>query len=348
MKSHNNNLVFISYCYLCNKIGDYLYCNLKDRLFGCAGSWNFRKCTDCGLLWLDPKLSPEQLGKAYENYYTHLDPVLPTEEKPLPSLRQFYQQAQQTYLAENYGYNFSNAGLLPASAWLFKFLPWRRELLRKSVMWLPWKPGGKLLDVGCGNGKFLSRMRGLGWEGEGVEIDPQAVIQARAQGLTVRQGVLEEQKYPENSFDAITLNHVIEHVHDPVGLLRECHRLLKPGGRLVIATPNPASWGHKMFREHWRGLEPPRHLFLYSRKVMAELLQRAAINAYEMKTLPTMAPGIFIASRNISRQGRHDSNIPIPISEKLLARAFALLERWKLKIDPDAGEELVVIARKES
>jgi 2-polyprenyl-3-methyl-5-hydroxy-6-metoxy-1,4-benzoquinol methylase len=76
-------------------------------------------------------------------------------------------------------------------------------------------------------------------------------------------------------FDVITLSHVIEHVHDVGGTLRACHRLLKPGGRLWLETPNVAALGHKVFGVNWRGLEAPRHLVLFSAPALKQLLQDA-------------------------------------------------------------------------
>lgn len=103
-------------------------------------------------------------------------------------------------------------------------------------------------------------MQALGWQVEGVDFDPKGVRNAQAKGLTVHLGDLDRQGYPDDSFDAVAMSHVIEHVPDPSALLRECRRILKPGGRLVVLTPNVASWGHRLYGSDWRGLEPPRRM----------------------------------------------------------------------------------------
>ena len=90
----------------------------------------------------------------------------------------------------------------------------------------------------------------------GIDIDPETVKAVRSRGLDVRLGTLEAQGFPADYFDAIVMNHVIEHIHDPLEHLRECHRVLKKGGVLSLATPNVASLGHERFRQYWVGLRP--------------------------------------------------------------------------------------------
>src|SRR5439155_22069842 len=104
----------------------------------------------------------------------------------------------------------------------------------------------------------------LGWEVSGVEPDPQSAAQAAAAGVEVKAGLLESQSLPEAHYDAVSLNHVIEHLHDPVRTLKICHRILKPGGRIFIATPNFAAGGHRLFGADWVPLDPPRHLVLFT------------------------------------------------------------------------------------
>src|SRR5439155_14826299 len=116
-------------------------------------------------------------------------------------------------------------------------------------------------EVGCGTGWYLARMRDLGWSVIGAEMDPQAAKVANEyRQLPVFVGTLDEAQFPEGSFDAITMNHVFEHVPDPNPFLKECYRLLSPGGHLILAMPNLNSLGHRIFGRHSRGLETPRHL----------------------------------------------------------------------------------------
>jgi len=130
-----------------------------------------------------------------------------------------------------------------------------------------------LLDVGCGSGDFLEKVRLAGWDVSGVDVDDKAVSNARKKGLNIRHGDIGACR--ETNFDAITLSHVIEHVHDPLALLRGAHARLKPGGCLYIETPNLESVGHRRFGRNWRGLEPPRHLVILSSGSLRLLLAAA-------------------------------------------------------------------------
>jgi predicted SAM-dependent methyltransferase len=106
-----------------------------------------------------------------------------------------------------------------------------------------------------------------------VEPDALAVQQAKARGLDVLHGSLDQLDGHQEVFDQITLSHVIEHLHDPRQVLTRCLELLKPGGRLWIETPNGLSIGHQTFGAAWRGLETPRHLILFTWGNLTQALQ---------------------------------------------------------------------------
>jgi 2-polyprenyl-3-methyl-5-hydroxy-6-metoxy-1,4-benzoquinol methylase len=224
----------------------------------------------------------EELWKAYASYYTHAAQSIPGQPG---LLKRFYRAVKQGYVAAKYGYpSGSNPRLARILGTLLYGMPVHRSEVDTGIRFLRAVPGGRVLDVGCGAGEWLVTMRELGWQAEGVDFDPNAVKVAQLNGLDVRCGNLEEQNYAANSFDAVTLNHVIEHVPDPIGLLRECLRVLKPKGKLVLATPNIASLGHRCFKEYWRGLEPPRHLHVMSPAAMRRLLSRAGFEQVTVRT----------------------------------------------------------------
>ena len=111
--------------------------------------------------------------------------------------------------------------------------------------------GIRLIDVGCSRGHFVEAAARLGFQAEGVEPAPRVAAAARAAGLNVHAGLLEEQRFPEHSFDAVTLFEVVEHLRKPRGLLTECRRLLRPGGMLVLSTGNTASWTVAAMGARW-------------------------------------------------------------------------------------------------
>jgi 2-polyprenyl-3-methyl-5-hydroxy-6-metoxy-1,4-benzoquinol methylase len=334
-------------CRLCGAQGRLLYRDLRDRSFAAPGIWNFRKCQNeaCGLVWLDPLPAEEDISKAYEGYYTHNQP------QPGPSLlRNIVWGIWLSYLGTRFGYT---QGTGPQWHRLFAPLallhPGGRAELDSAAMHLP-APGrsARVLDVGCGSGVLLARMQSLGWQVEGVEVDPGGVSAARARGVSVRQGSLEQQRYPNHSFDAIHSAHVLEHVHDPLRLLAECGRVLKPGGTLVIATPNIESWGHRQLGVSWSNLDPPRHLLLFSATTLRRAAQDSGLVVRRLVTTIRSAWVYGVLSHSIQRTGRGEVSKlgnPAALAGGIL---YQLRQRWAMRSDPSGGDELLLLATKAS
>jgi 2-polyprenyl-3-methyl-5-hydroxy-6-metoxy-1,4-benzoquinol methylase len=327
-------------CILCAEPGRVLYQGLRDRLFSAEGVWAIVQCprAKCGLLWLDPMPAPEDVHRVYESYYTH------DGERPRGGLlHRVFAAAKRGYVANHFGYSATPLerllGLLP---WIY---PGRRPELDFSVMWLQ-ATQGRLLDVGAGSGWLVEHMKSLGWDAEGIDFDERAVEQARRRGLKMRSGGLLEQRLPEASFDAVTMSHSIEHVHDPVAWLAEARRILRPAGRLAIATPNTRSLLHRRFRQHWFPLDPPRHLHLFNRAALESALRTAGFERVKLFTSVRDANGAFLGSRAIRAQGRYDMTAPGSAFMRLWGRAVQLNETERLMIDRDAGEDLVALAVK--
>src|SRR5437763_12012465 len=199
------------FCTLCGTRGEFIHVDLPDRLFGAPGHWSLKRCLNrrCQLIWLDPMPVPEDLGKAYSTYYTHKAPEI-TESSPRSLVRRCYRLLKMSYLADKYGYETGvNSVLARSLGKLLYFFPTRRRDVDGFVRHLRWVPQGKLLDVGCGAGHWMLLMRELGWNVQGVDFDEASVSLARAQGLKIHQGSLEEQNLGGDQFDAVMLNHVI-------------------------------------------------------------------------------------------------------------------------------------------
>ena len=331
-------------CYLCGAQGYRLYDGLEDRLFGVPGLWNLKKCPSpgCGLVWLDPTPLEEDIGKAYESYYTH-------QGRPAPPdtwLRRVYPRLRDAYLARRYSYGEKMALWKRLFGLLLYLHPGRRADTDFSVMYLLARPGGRLLEVGCGSGRMLRLMKDHGWEVEGVDFDPAAVENARSKGLDVRLGTLEDQNYPDDHFDAVTMSHLVEHVPDPLQLLLESYRILKPGGRMVVVTPNNESLGHKMFGRDWRGLEPPRHLHVFNLASLRQLTSRAGFREFRASSTVRDANGMLIASRYLRKTGTYQMGNKKPLSVHMWARSLQFLEWALLKASPGAGEEISLVAEK--
>ena len=317
-------------CYLCGSSGELLYQKLQDCLFGAPGEWNLKKCpnSECGLVWLDPMPVEEDIAKAYQTYYTHeID------------------NSQKSFIRLILSNIYNTASIVP-----WYLLDLKAQEVQLNTMYLANTRTGKLLDVGCGSGKFLNNMRLTGWEVEGVDFDPKAVELARTKySINAHLGSLESIRFADNSFDAITMSHVVEHVFNPVALLQECYRILKPGGKLIALTPNINSWGHQKFKNNWRGLEPPRHFHLFSQITLRKCASKAGFNKNYTCTLSVRSLYWFSASYDIQKFKKWKSKKKeneINLLKSLQSLSDYYLACILSKMNHDLGEELILIAEK--
>ena len=168
-------------------------------------------------------------------------------------------------------------------------------------------PGGRVLDVGCGAGGNPALMRERGLDAMGLEPYEQAAQIARDRyGLAVVCRFLQDAELPEDSFDAITMFHVLEHVHDPVGDLRKAHSLLKPGGAVIIRVPNFAALQSVLFGAGWYWLDPPRHLFAFTPPSLARALEASGFTRVQSRALPDLVGALVFETSVVYRlRGRH-------------------------------------------
>lgn len=319
-------------CSVCGTNGRRVHTALTDRLFSINGQWSMNRCGNpsCDLHWLDPAPPISLLPSFYTSYHTH------TVEPEGGKSKRLFTSAINGYLADRYGY--MTASPLSTAARLMKLLitliPTLRDEAAARVFWLDSKPCGQLLEVGFGNGATLNRLKTLGWNVSGIEFDPVAVNLARKLGIDARLGSLEEGAYPDAAFDAVVSSHLLEHLPDPQAHLKECHRILRPGGRLVLTTPNAVALGHTIFGQHWRGLEPPRHLYLFG---PASIVQLAKVAGFHSVKVSATARGGHIISQSIRLACNADPAARRRVEVELLA-----LVSWLASVvfGNRAGEEL--------
>ena len=304
--------------------------------------WSLFQCKNCRLVWLNPQPIPADIFKLYRTYHTHE----PNGKKHTGPLR-FLQKSAQSIAAVTLGYHQLLAGT--KFYWVGRVAslipPWK-DCAVAPLMYLKATAGGKLLDVGCGSGGFLATMRDLGWDVTGVEPDPEAVrVAVGDRKLSVIAGTLEEAHLPAASFDAITMYHVIEHAPDAISVIAECRRILKPGGSLVILTPNAESLGHKLFHRSWRGLEPPRHLCLFSVPSLARVSKEAGMNVTLVRTSSALARFMWLMSQSI-RDGNPQKDQGFDKTSRWQAWLFWGLEELLRTFWSSAGEEVLLFARR--
>ena len=134
------------------------------------------------------------------------------------------------------------------------------------------RPRGTFVDVGCGDGAVVAVAGQLGWDAMGIEVDPAAVRGALKKGLHVVEGSYERLAMYVQHFDFVMCSHVLEHVHDPRDLLKKLRLVIKPGGVLVLSSPNSLSALRHHFGANWRGLEAPRHIAIPAESELIRLL----------------------------------------------------------------------------
>lgn len=290
-------------CPVCGASGrEPLETGLTDRVHAIApGAWTLVRCRSCGCGYLDPRPTPQSVGRAYAgDYITHVAPE--REPEPAGTPARARRRIRNGYVNRRYGYDLRPASrlgrLVPA------FPPLRAETDRNfRHLELP-EPGAPLLDIGCGNGSAVISFADLGWASVGHEIDAEAAAEARAAGADVTSEALEElAERRAGHYAAVTLSHVIEHVHEPVAFLATARRLLRPGGRIWLATPNLGSHGYSRYGRDWTALDPPRHLVLFTRDSLAHTLAGAGFAEIGFPTPWGGAGGLLDSSRDL-RQGR--------------------------------------------
>lgn len=243
------------------------YGGVQDWSFYAApGRWDYWDCLQCQSMYLDPRPTPATIGDAYRIYYTHR--VVQAESMAQQLKERLRNEAWSHWLKIDL---HPRLGIPRALGWMLR--PLRSRLIQPfEIATLAGRPAGRLMDVGCGHGHTLSLAEQLGWRVMGLEPDPSAATAARSRGLEVVEGFYPRLAEFKGEFDCIICSHVLEHVHDPRDLMVKLAEALRPGGLLLLTTPNATSRLRQHFGSNWRGLEAPRHLAIgSSRQLEADL-----------------------------------------------------------------------------
>jgi len=222
------------------------------------------QCRSCGVTFTYPLISQE---KALERYSPHW-----FEQEYLPSYGVDPYQPTVAHLAARHQFE-----LAPA----YRF----RDLNR-------------LLDVGAGAGLFLASARDAGWQVEGVEIAEYGPIYARQHfGLEVVHGTIHDAGFLDEHFDVVMLQDTIEHITNPRELLEEANRILRPGGAVILSTPNYDSLGRRLLGTAWALMNPLEHLHLFNMQAMLRLFEVTGFAPYRLETDAYVNPNFVHGER---------------------------------------------------
>ncbi|HDQ14819.1 MAG TPA: class I SAM-dependent methyltransferase [Sediminispirochaeta sp.] len=225
--------------------------------------WNieactFSRCRRCGALFQNPQPQTEELHLRYDEAYFH------------------YERENE----EDY-FELARKGLEDVDF----FTQVEPELFES-------RKEPRILDVGCATGRLLEYMKGRGWREKGVEVCvPSAEYARKRRGLDVLAQSVESLDGAEATFSVVHAAHLIEHLNDPRAFVQRMYRLLKPGGYLILTTPNSDGLQARLFAASWRSAIPD-HMVLFSKKSLAHLLVSAGFRVEKLKTWGGMAQGI--------------------------------------------------------
>lgn len=231
------------------------------------------RCKKCGHLYTSPRPKLEVLGRYYpDTYYDNL------EQRQAGKTNQGLRESVLRW-AMRHHMGYPGRKTLGWLGWLITWPVSRRmRYSRRHVETLIWAGEGKLLDFGCGGCRFLAMQRERGWDARGIDFSETVAKRAgEVYGLDVTVGTWPGDALAEERFDVITGWHLIEHVPNPVGWIKQAAEQLKPGGYMLLCCPDIDSWAFRTFGRYWYGLDLPRHLSHFSKQKLASLLTDAGL-----------------------------------------------------------------------
>jgi SAM-dependent methyltransferase len=262
-------MVHHNVCPLCSSEKIALHFSCNDHFIS-RKDFEIFKCSDCGFFFTQDYPEESEIGAFYvsEEYISHSDISKGLSNK-------LYQIARTFMLRRKKGLVEKITGLKT----------------------------GKILDIGSGTGYFAFTMKRAGWMVRGVEINE------KARDFSITNFGLEVDPpkmitvYESNSFDCITLWHVLEHFHDPFKYISEIYHLLKPGGVLLVALPNCSSFDAKSYEQFWAAWDVPRHLWHFEPSTFRIFSEKSGFTLENLKILPLDVFYISLLSERYKESG---------------------------------------------
>lgn len=234
--------------------------------------YSFSKCPRCGLIYQYPLPKQEELLHRYDSEYFAYE---------LENEKAFFGLMEKT-LEDVHFYREIEPD-------------WKTGKPKKfGEPVTPEMPGdrGSFLDIGCATGMLLEKMKKRGWKEKGVEVcAPSAEYGIKERGVDIHTGTLESADFPSEMFDVVHASHLIEHLADPEAFLAEIARIVRPGGRALITTPNAAGLQPRLFGKKWRSAIAD-HMHLFTRRTLHQMLEKQGFEIEYWKSWGGIAAGL--------------------------------------------------------
>jgi SAM-dependent methyltransferase len=312
MNSNNSS------CLLCGQSLAAYHSGLFDTRFGIEGIWGASICFSCHLAQITPLPTHQQLTTYYETHYN------------------FGGEKGTTYTALREWF---------LGSFLYRF--WL--LIDGDISFHQPRGTGRLLDIGCNEGRGLQIYKTNGYQPEGLELNSTAAAVARSKWFTVHSQLIEEFNPPQ-PYDVVVLSNVLEHSLNPVEMVRAIHRVLTPAGRIWISCPNYRSWMRVVFGRYWINWHIPFHIMDFSADSLRVCLEK---NGFKNTRIKNVTPALWCAHSVISclfaRPGKPTTQLRSPVvvmSLMLLFRLFLFPFLWLGNI-LGRGDCLVVVAQRD-
>jgi len=252
-----------AYCLSCKSPVKTCSAPLFDTRFGIAMPYTIVCCEKCGLEQTSPLPSNDELKVLYETYYNYGGEEGEKESRYV-KLRALFQ-----------------------NSWMWDF--WLK--IDGDISFHAVRGTGRLLDVGCNEGRGLIRYQSSGYSVEGLELNSKAADVARMKGFVVHSDLI-EQFEPSQKYDVVVLSNVLEHSLNPAEMLTHVARILNPGGQVWISCPNSQSWLRTMFGEYWINWHVPFHISHFSPDTLSQVLQTSSFNTVKLRQ---ETPALWVA-----------------------------------------------------
>ena len=269
--------------------------NMFDTRLGIKGYYNICCCESCGLEQTQPRLGQDELLALYQNHYNSIE----------NGKNKLYLNLREKFMG-SYLY----------SLWM---------VIDGDVSFHRLKGMGRLLDVGCNEGRSLSIFRKHGFDAEGLEPNEKAAASARLNGHAVYNELLDHFQ-PDKKYDVVTLANVLEHDLNPQGMLRNIGRIVSPGGRVLISCPNSESMFRYIFNKYWINWHIPFHISHFSAQTLTNMLDKEGFQEIKIKCQsPSLWITLSILVRLKAKHGKISRVLRSPVPVAILMLLLRLL-----------------------